>query len=260
MDAQIIGWNERGLLRNLDDVQELLQEHSPKVLCVQETCLKSKHTNFLQQYALFCKDRDDAFASSRAVAVIFTKHSVSSFTATNVPWSSGSSSCSPKQTHYHLLALHTPSLPLAQARISILRWIARAVSCSWQFQCTCWVTFTAMRKAFWWRTFSFWLAHVYWIEMNLRFIASWTRLVHSYTWALLVPPFYLILAGTVLETPVMEWPLSHTAESAKRKRISTTGGRLTQQIGRSSKVLLVSRGLTCLPWELILLFSISLLL
>ena len=73
METQIIQWNVRGLLRNLDDVQELLHKHSPKVLCVQETHLKSKHTNFLRSYIIFRKDRDDAMASSGGVAVVVSQ-------------------------------------------------------------------------------------------------------------------------------------------------------------------------------------------
>lgn len=63
-------WNVRGLLRNLDDVQEILCKFTPKVLCVQETHLTSKHTNFLRQYMTFRKDRGDAVASSGGVAII----------------------------------------------------------------------------------------------------------------------------------------------------------------------------------------------
>lgn len=73
MDTQILQWNVRGLLRNLDDVQELLHEHSPKVLCVQETHLKHKHTNFLRNYVILRKDRDDAMASCGGLAIIVNK-------------------------------------------------------------------------------------------------------------------------------------------------------------------------------------------
>lgn len=73
MDTQIIQWNVRGLLRNLDDIQELLHEHNAKVLCVQETHLRPQHTNFLRQYITFRKDRDGATASSGGVTVIVHK-------------------------------------------------------------------------------------------------------------------------------------------------------------------------------------------
>lgn len=70
METQVIQWNVRGLLKNLDDVQELLHKHTPKVLCVQETHLKPIHSNFLRQYVIFRKDRDDSATSSGGVAVI----------------------------------------------------------------------------------------------------------------------------------------------------------------------------------------------
>ena len=66
-------WNVRGLLRNLDDIQELLSEFNPKVLCVQETHLTSRQTNFLRQRLIFRKDREDAVASSGGVAIIADK-------------------------------------------------------------------------------------------------------------------------------------------------------------------------------------------
>lgn len=73
MDTQVLHWNVRGLLHNLDDVKELLHQFKPKVLCVQETHLKSTQTNFLKQYAIFRKDRDDAVASSGGVAIVVDK-------------------------------------------------------------------------------------------------------------------------------------------------------------------------------------------
>lgn len=66
-------WNVRGLLHNLDDVQELLSKYTPQVLCVQETHLNTKNTNFLRQYTVFRKDREDVSASSGGVAIILNK-------------------------------------------------------------------------------------------------------------------------------------------------------------------------------------------
>lgn len=73
MATQIMHWNARGLLHNLDDITELLHKHNPKVLCIQETHLKPSQTNFLRQYAVFRKDRDEATASSGGVAIIVQK-------------------------------------------------------------------------------------------------------------------------------------------------------------------------------------------
>lgn len=63
-------WNVRGLIHNLDDITELLCNHKPKVFCVQETHLNPKQFNFLRQFAIFRKDRDNANASSGGVAII----------------------------------------------------------------------------------------------------------------------------------------------------------------------------------------------
>lgn len=50
--------------RNRDDVTETISEYEPKVLCVQETNSNSRKVNFLWQYAIFSKDREDAVHSS----------------------------------------------------------------------------------------------------------------------------------------------------------------------------------------------------
>ena len=70
MDTQILQWNVRGLLHNLDDIKELLHKYNPKVLCVQETHLKHTQTDILRQYAIFRKDRDDTVVSSGGVAIV----------------------------------------------------------------------------------------------------------------------------------------------------------------------------------------------
>lgn len=67
---KIIQWNVRGILRNLDDVQELLSKFNAKVLCVQETHLTPKHKDFLRQYIIFRKDREDPVVPSGGVAII----------------------------------------------------------------------------------------------------------------------------------------------------------------------------------------------
>lgn len=73
MATQILQWNARGLLHNLDDVRELISKFNPKVLCIQETHLKPENTNFLNQHVIFRKDRTDSLASSGGVAIIAVK-------------------------------------------------------------------------------------------------------------------------------------------------------------------------------------------
>ena len=69
----IIQWNCRGLFKNLDDVCELLHSNQPSVMCLQETHLNSKHTNFLNSYLVFRKDRDGCTYSSGGVAIVARK-------------------------------------------------------------------------------------------------------------------------------------------------------------------------------------------
>lgn len=66
-------WNCRGLLHNLDDVEFLLEEHKPRVLCLQETHLNPSHTNFLRRYQVFRKDRPCSVSSSGGVAVVLPR-------------------------------------------------------------------------------------------------------------------------------------------------------------------------------------------
>lgn len=73
MSTQIMYWNIRGLIRNLDDISELLRYYQPKVFCVQETHLSSKQVNFLRRYAVYRKDRDEASTSSGGVAIVVDK-------------------------------------------------------------------------------------------------------------------------------------------------------------------------------------------
>lgn len=69
----IIQWNCRGLLKNLDDVYEILHDRQPSIMCLQETHLNSKNTNFLNRYMVFRKDRVGCTHSSGGVAIIALK-------------------------------------------------------------------------------------------------------------------------------------------------------------------------------------------
>lgn len=73
MDTQILQGNVSGPIHNLDDVKDLLCNITPKVLCVQETYLKSTQTNCLGQYSIFCKDLDGTIALPGGVASIVDK-------------------------------------------------------------------------------------------------------------------------------------------------------------------------------------------
>ena len=70
MATAFLQWNCRGLLTNLDDIEYLLQEHKPAALCLQETHLNATHTNFLRNFIVFRKDRQNASISSGGVAIV----------------------------------------------------------------------------------------------------------------------------------------------------------------------------------------------
>lgn len=70
MAESIIQWNCRGLIKNLDDIYEILTDYQPSVLCLQETHLNTQQTNFLRQYTVFRKDRAGCTHSSGGVALV----------------------------------------------------------------------------------------------------------------------------------------------------------------------------------------------
>lgn len=73
MTQSLIQWNCRGLIKNLDDIYEILSERNPDIMCLQETHLNPKQTNFLRHYTVFRKDRDGCTHSSGGVAIVVKK-------------------------------------------------------------------------------------------------------------------------------------------------------------------------------------------
>lgn len=68
--VRIIQWNCRGLLRNIDDIHELLEKSQPSIICLQETHLSSVHNNPFRKYNLYRKDRRSSLVSSGGVAIV----------------------------------------------------------------------------------------------------------------------------------------------------------------------------------------------
>lgn len=66
----IAHWNCRGLLRNLGDIKDILNSFCPLALCVQETNMGPKNTNFLRQYKVVRQDRDTTGCLSGGVEII----------------------------------------------------------------------------------------------------------------------------------------------------------------------------------------------
>lgn len=70
MTLTITQWNCRGLITNIDDVHDLLEQSQPTVLCLQETRLGEKHKNVIRRYNVFRKDRSTSQIASGGVAII----------------------------------------------------------------------------------------------------------------------------------------------------------------------------------------------
>ena len=70
MRPLLIQWNCRGLLANYDDITDLLEEHSPFTMCLQETHLKGSHSNILKHFQWFRRDRLQSNHPSGGSAVV----------------------------------------------------------------------------------------------------------------------------------------------------------------------------------------------
>lgn len=66
----LIHWNCRGLIHNLGDIKDIMQNFSPIALCLQETNLGPKNSNFLKDFTVVRKDRENASRLSGGVAII----------------------------------------------------------------------------------------------------------------------------------------------------------------------------------------------
>ena len=75
--ALIVHWNCRGLMRNLGDIKDILNRFCPLALCVQETNLGLKNSNFLRQYKIARRDRDTIGRLSGGVAIIMQNNATS---------------------------------------------------------------------------------------------------------------------------------------------------------------------------------------
>ena len=68
--AFMIHWNCRGLLNNLGDIKEILNDFSPVALCLQETNLGDRYQNILKRFTVVRRDRTQASRLSGGVAVV----------------------------------------------------------------------------------------------------------------------------------------------------------------------------------------------
>lgn len=158
-------WNARGLLRNCDDVQELLHKHSPKVLCTRNTLETKTHVFPHKPRYLPRGSRWRNRIIRRRGYYIRWKRSVSWFADTNSPRSSGCLCCCLKQTCYYLLSVHLPSIIRCRNKNFSLLWINYLNPSSslaiLMLTALCRVTREVMRKAAWLRTLFFQQMHAF---------------------------------------------------------------------------------------------------
>lgn len=68
--ANIIQWNLDGFYKRSTDIQRILFELQPSVLCLQETNLKMGQTAHLKNYISFCRNRENPLRASGGVAIL----------------------------------------------------------------------------------------------------------------------------------------------------------------------------------------------
>lgn len=66
----VLQWNCRGLLSNLDDIHDLFEENNATCFCLQETYLNPQNPNPFRRYNIFRKDRVQTARASGGVAII----------------------------------------------------------------------------------------------------------------------------------------------------------------------------------------------
>lgn len=73
MTQVFLQWNCRGLISNLDDVNDLLDRQGTICFCLQETYLNAKISSPFRRHNIFRKDRVDAARASGGVAIVTPK-------------------------------------------------------------------------------------------------------------------------------------------------------------------------------------------
>lgn len=68
--ANIIQWNLDGFYKRSTDIQRILLELQPSVLCLQETNLKMGQTAYLRNYISYCRNRANPLRASGGVAIL----------------------------------------------------------------------------------------------------------------------------------------------------------------------------------------------
>lgn len=70
MPFQIIQWNLNGFYCRLEYLQQLIKEHQPEILCIQETNFKDEHIGKIKNYRAYAKNRVTNHASGGVATFI----------------------------------------------------------------------------------------------------------------------------------------------------------------------------------------------
>ena len=70
---KIIQWNINGYYRHYEQLQIILRQHNPTILCLQETNFKNEHQPTLKGYATFTKNWKNTNHASGGTAIAITE-------------------------------------------------------------------------------------------------------------------------------------------------------------------------------------------
>ena len=70
---KILQWNINGYYKHYEQLQIILRQHNPTILCLQETNFKNEHQPILKGYAIFTKNRKDTNHASGGITIAITE-------------------------------------------------------------------------------------------------------------------------------------------------------------------------------------------
>lgn len=65
--VQIVQWNCRGLLHNIDDIHAIIHKYEPKIIALQETNLIKRHDNIFRNFHLLRRKTEKTAHAPQAV-------------------------------------------------------------------------------------------------------------------------------------------------------------------------------------------------
>lgn len=70
MSIKLIQWNINGLVKKLNDIKLINQQHDPIIICLQETNLNNTHTPSIKNFNVFTTNRTACNRASGGVAIL----------------------------------------------------------------------------------------------------------------------------------------------------------------------------------------------